>query len=75
MLSHIRSRRILFFSCLFHVILYFHVELVKAYKPLYRFVGSSFCKRVRRIILVINSFDFSNFFALIGLTEGYYIDH
>jgi hypothetical protein len=75
MLSYIRSRRILLFSCLFHVILYSHVELVRVYKPLYRFIGSSFRKRVRRIILIMDLFDFNDFFALIELAEEYYIDY
>jgi hypothetical protein len=75
MLSYIRSRRIFLFSCLFHVAFYPHVELVKAYKPLHRSISSSLRERVRRIILVINPSDFSDPFALIGLAEGYYIDH
>jgi hypothetical protein len=75
MLSYIRSRRILLFSCLFHVALHFHVEFVRAYKPLHRFVGSSLCERVRRIILVVDSFDFSNLPALIKLAKEHYINY
>jgi hypothetical protein len=75
MLSYIRSRRILLFSCLFYVTLYSHVEFVRAYKPLYRSIGSSFRKRVRRIILVMDPFNFNNFSALIKLAKGYHIDH
>jgi hypothetical protein len=75
MLSYIRSRRILLFSCLFHILLHPYVELVKTYKPLHRFVGSSFRKRVRRIILVMDSSNFNDFFALIELGEEYYINH
>jgi hypothetical protein len=75
MLSHIRSRRILLFSCLFHVALHPYVEFVRVHKPLHRFVGSSLRERVRRIILVVDPFDFSDLSALIGLAKKYYIDY
>jgi hypothetical protein len=75
MLSHIRSRKILLFSCPFHVIFYSHVKLVKAYKLLYRFIGSSLRKRVRRIILIMDPFDLSDLPALIKLAEGYHINY
>jgi hypothetical protein len=75
MLSHIRSRKILLFSCPFHVALHSHVELIRAHKPLHRSIGSNFRERVRRIILVMDPFNFSNLFALIKLAKEYYIDY
>jgi hypothetical protein len=75
MLSHIRSRRILLFSCPLHVALHPHVEFVKAHKPLHRSIGSSLRKRVRRIILVVDPSDLSDLPALIGLAKEYHIDH
>jgi hypothetical protein len=75
MLSYIRSRRILLFSCPFHVAFHPYVEFVRAYKPLYRFIGSSLRERVRRIILVVDPSDFSDLSALIGLAKEHYIDY
>jgi hypothetical protein len=75
MLSHIRSRKILLFSCPFHVAFHPHVEFVRAHKPLHRSVGSSLRERVRRIILVMDPSDFSDLPALIGLAKEHHIDH
>jgi hypothetical protein len=75
MLSYIRSRKILLFSCPFHVTLHPYVEFVKAYKPLHRSISSSLRKRVRRIILIMDSSDFNNLFALIKLAKKHYIDY
>jgi hypothetical protein len=75
MLSYIRSRRILLFLCPFHVALHSHVEFIKAYKPLHRFIGSSLYKRVRRIILVMDPSDFNDLPALIELAKKHYIDY